>query len=86
MAKKDNYVPDDETLQSKQVDGRFVTPWGGGRPSLNAVFRWLLIEKRERNIGKAEVQMNSDYDDVGDYHDGDDDIAYFKMKMKCFWC
>lgn len=51
---------DENVVQSKQVNGRFVTPWGGERPSLNAVFRWVFLERRERCIGKIEVQIGTD--------------------------
>lgn len=59
MEKKEKYTPDDETLQCQQVNGRFVTPWGGCRPTMGAVFRWLFVEKRERNIGKTEVWITN---------------------------
>lgn len=62
-----NLSSPNDVYRSVRVNGRYVTPWGGQRPSLKSVLRWGLFVKNERGIGgelkdcykyKTEVILN----------------------------
>ncbi|KAK3700690.1 hypothetical protein QZH41_015641 [Actinostola sp. cb2023] len=43
---------DEDVFKSELVNGRYVIPWGGQRPSLVSALRWSLFERSERGIGR----------------------------------
>ena len=42
----------EEVFKSLRVDGRYVIPWGGQRPSLFSALRWALLGRNERGLGR----------------------------------
>lgn len=41
----------DDKYKSRQVNGRYVIPWGGQRPSFGSLVWWKLSDRNRSGVG-----------------------------------